>query len=299
MSLRCPTCMTDVSDHIGAFCPECGASRAGIHDAIPEDVYHADKGSLSVSGAKKLLPPSCPAIFKYELDHGQQQRDVFDYGKAAHKEALGVGAEVVVVDADNWMTKAAKEAKVAAYAEDKVPLLAKDKAAVDAMGAALQAHPLASALLDPDNGKAEVSAFWDDPTFGVLRRCRFDWLREAKGGRLLLVDYKSCASAERNTFAKAAASYGYDMQAAWYTDLAYGLGLADDISFLFIAQEKTAPYLVNVIELDAPSIERGRKRNDKALGIYRDCTEADVWPSYSDDVELVSLPRWAFYEDAA
>jgi hypothetical protein len=95
--------------------------KPGLYDGLDEAEYHGHKGSVSVSGAKKLLPPSCPAIFKHERDQGQQQRDVFDFGKAAHKEALGVGPELVVVDADNWMTKAAKEAKAAAYADGSVP----------------------------------------------------------------------------------------------------------------------------------------------------------------------------------
>jgi hypothetical protein len=144
--------------------------KPGLYDGLDEAEYHGHKGSVSVSGAKKLLPPSCPAIFKHERDQGQQQRDVFDFGKAAHKEALGVGPELVVVDADNWMTKAAKEAKAAAYADGSVPLLAKDKAAVDAMGAALRAHPIASALLDPDHGKPEQSAFFSDLAHGVPPR---------------------------------------------------------------------------------------------------------------------------------
>jgi len=273
--------------------------KPGLYADLDEASYHGDRESLSVSGAKKLLPPSCPALFKHERDNGQAPRQVFDFGRAAHAAVLGAGATMRVVDADDWRGKAAREQRDEIRAAGETPVLRAEAEQVAAMALAIKAHPIASALLDRNHGRPEVSAFWDDPTHGVTRRCRFDWLREAKDGRLLLVDYKSCASAERNAFAKAAASYGYDMQDAWYTDMAHALGLADDISFLFIAQEKTAPYLVNVIELDAPSIERGRRRNDKALQIYRDCTEADVWPGYADDVELISLPRWAFYEDAA
>jgi hypothetical protein len=275
--------------------------KPGLYDDMAEATYHGDKGSLSVSGAKKLLPPSCPAIFKYERDNGQPQRDVFDYGKAAHKEALGVGPEIVVVDADNWMTKAAKEAKAAAYADGKVPLLAKDVAAIDQMGTALRAHPIASALLDPDHGRPEVSGFWRDPGHDVLRRFRLDWLPETDGGRLIVPDYKSTACAEPGAIRKAVANFGYHQQHAWYVDGIAALELAEDIAFVFIFQEKTAPYLVTVVELDTEAVLLGRKRNDQALQVFAECTAIDVWPSYTSEVELISLPSWATYtlENAA
>jgi hypothetical protein len=273
--------------------------NAGIHDGIPEQQYHADKESLSVSGAKKLLPPSCPALFKWERDNGQPPKAAFDFGHAAHAAVLGVGAELAVIEAEDWRSKAAREARDEAYAAGKTPILAADKVRVDGMAEALRANPLAAALLNPDRGKPEQSAYWLDPTHDVVRRCRFDWLPDTDGGRLLLTDYKSTASAEPKAFAKSAATYGYDMQAAWYMDVAHGLGLADDIAFLFVAQEKTAPYLVTVCELDTEAVARGRRRNDRALQVYAECSATDTWPSYTTDVELISLPRWAFFEDAA
>ncbi|MGW9447058.1 hypothetical protein, partial [Bacillus mobilis] len=47
-------------------------TRPGVYDGIPEAVYHRDPvpgGSLSSSGARKLLAPSCPALFKYDQEH--------------------------------------------------------------------------------------------------------------------------------------------------------------------------------------------------------------------------------------
>ena len=38
----------------------------GVYDGLDEAAYHADPvpgGSLSASGAKLLLPPSCPALY--------------------------------------------------------------------------------------------------------------------------------------------------------------------------------------------------------------------------------------------
>jgi hypothetical protein len=85
------------------------------------------------------------------------------------------------------------------------------------------------------------------------------------------------------------------MQAAWYLDLARDLGHPAE-AFAFIVQEKEPPYLVTVVELDEPAIDRGRWLNSEALQRFRDCTEADLWPGYitDDQIARVSLPRWAF-----
>jgi hypothetical protein len=268
----------------------------GVYADYPEADYHQHP-ALSASGAKKLLPPSCPAIFKWEQDNGRPGKRAFDFGHAAHAKVLGVGAEIVTVDAADWRTKAAKEAADAARAVGQVPLLAHEVAQVDAMAAALRQHPFASALFDPARGgKPEQSAFWHDAMYGVDRRCRFDWLPATDGGRLIVPDYKSAASAEPTAFARAAANFGYHQQDAWYRDAALALGLAEDVVFVFVVQEKTAPYLVTVCELDADAVQVGRRRNQLALEVFAECSATGVWPGYSDDVELISLPGWATYD---
>jgi hypothetical protein len=160
------------------------------------------------------------------------------------------------------------------------------------MAAALRTHPLAAALLDPARVKAEQSLMMTDPESGVDLRGRLDFLPDARSGRMIIPDYKTTVSADADSFAKAAASYGYVMQDPWYRDLVTGLGLAEDVSFVFVLQEKEPPYLVNVVELDAEAIRIGRGLNRRAIQLFKKCTETNQWPGYSADVELVSLPVW-------
>lgn len=256
------------------------------------DVEYHRHPALSASGAKKLLAPSCPARFKYDRDHGQAPKDVFDFGRAAHAEVLGVGGELVVVEADNWLTKAAKQAREEARAEGKTALLAHEAEQVRGMAEALAAHPVAAALFDPDRGAAEQSVFWHDKRFDVDRRARFDWLPDAGEGRLVIGDYKSAASAEPAAVAKAVANFGYAMQASYYCDAARALG-HEDPAFLFVFQEKVAPFLITVIELDAPAMAYGAAKVARALEVFAECLATDTWPGYSDDIELISLPAWA------
>lgn len=256
---------------------------------MTSDEYHAHP-ALSSSGARKLLPPSCPALFKWHRDNQQAPKRVFDFGHAAHRIVLGDGNEIVVVDADDWRTKAAREARDAAHAEGKSPLLPGEFATVQLMAVEMLRHPHAATMRQP--GKPEQSLFAKDAATGVWLRARIDWLPDATNERMVLVDYKTTASAEPGAFARSVAKYGYFMQAAFYIDIVKALGIADDPAFLFVAQEKTAPFLVTVFELDDEALRIGRLRNRQAIEVFARCTETDTWPSYASDVQPIGLPLW-------
>jgi hypothetical protein len=275
-------------------------TEPGVYD-IPVDVYHRDPvegGSLSCSGSRKLIPPSCPAKFRWHQDHaGEEHAPHFDMGHAAHKLVLGEGAEIVVIDADSWRTKDAREAKEAAYAAGHIPLLAADYETVVEMAAALDAHPIARHMFVPGTGKPEQTLVWRDERTGIMRRALLDWLPDS--GRVY-PDYKTAVSAWPEDFRGPADRYGYAMQASWYLDGVRALGLGgDDAAFVFVVQEKEPPYLVSVIELDSMSLRIGAQRNRQALSIYQHCCETGEWPGYGDDVALVSLPNWVLATEGA
>lgn len=270
---------------------------AGIYDGLDENEYHADPiegGSLSVSEARRVL--DCPAKYRWFKDNGQEFKDVFDFGKAAHGLVLGCGGEVVICEFDDWRTKDARAARDEARADGKTPMLTKDYSTVQAMAEALKAHPIAMRLFK--TGLPEQSMFWQDrdpfTDRSVWLRGRLDWLPPVPtSGRLIVPDYKTAASAESHAFARSAASYGYHQQAAWYLDGLRTLLGVDDPAFVFVVQEKEPPYVVNVIELDTYALDIGRARNCEAIARWIACTDAGTWPGYSDEVELVALPRWA------
>lgn len=273
-------------------------TRPGVYDGIPEATYHRDPvkgGSLSSSGARKLLAPSCPALYRYEQDHKQPHKKVFDFGSAAHQLVLGEGPGIVQIDAADMRTKAAKEQRDAAYAEGKIPLLPKEYQQVQAMADELKRHPIAGRLFQPGTGKPEQSLFWRDPATGVICRARLDWLpTQVKGKRLIIGDYKTARSVAPHDLQKAIHEHGYHQQDDFYRRGARELGIGDkDTSFVFIFQQKTAPYLVTVVELDWEARRIGKERNDAALKTYKRCMETGVWPGFSDDITILSLPVYA------
>ncbi|GEB16706.1 PDDEXK-like protein of unknown function [Pimelobacter simplex] len=266
----------------------------GFYPDIPEADYHADQTSLSHSGAKTLL--KAPALFRHEQDNPAPFKKAWDYGTAAHAKVLGVGAEIRTIPPSSLAKNgAASTAEAKAFIEQArkegaVPLKAAEVQQIDDMADQLAGHHLAMELLA--DGQPEVSAYAPDPETGILRRCRFDWL-----GPTVLTDYKSATSSEPAAFAKAAKDFGYYQQHPWYLDLARDLGHPAE-AFAFIVQMKTAPYLVTVIELKEPAVRLGRERNQQALQIYRDCTEAGAWPGYVPDTEFarIDLPTYAYYD---
>lgn len=280
-------------------------TEPGVYD-LPAAVYHSDPvqgGSLSSSGAKKLLPPSCPALFKHYLDHGQTPRVEFDLGHAAHAAVLGAGEPIQVIDADDYRSKDARAQRDAAYADGRIPLLRADHEVVQGMAAAIRDHPVAGRLFAPDAGTPEQTLIWRDGEFGVWRRAMLDWLpNRQRGQRLIVADYKTSRSAEPSSITKALDSYGYAQQAAWYLDAVKALNLHGGIepAFVFVFQEKTAPYLVTVAQPDPDALNWGDVLNRKAIHTYRTCMRTGHWPGYADDVISVGLPPWAVrqHEDA-
>lgn len=279
-------------------------TEPGVYEISHAD-YHADPvpgGSLSSTGARRLLPPSCPARFRWEQDNPPEPAASLDTGSAAHDTLLGGGPEIVVIPDEitakdgNWSTAKAKAMVEEVRARGAVPVKPAVWAEVEAMVASVRAHPIAGRLFEPGSGQPEASLFWQDEPTGIWRRARLDWLPDRRGRRLIVPDLKTCLSAHRDKFVKSAADYGYHQQAPYYLDGIRALGLDDDPAFVFVAVEKRPPYLVNVIQLDVTAMRIGAALNRQAIEIFAECQRTGEWPGYSKDIELASLPAW--YERA-
>jgi hypothetical protein len=264
----------------------------GVYDLPPAE-YHA-RLELSSTGVRKLLAPSCPALFQYDREHGEGTKRVWEIGTAAHKLVLGVGPDLVLVDKPRWDTNEIKAQLADIRADGGIPLKRPEYDAVIAMAQALGEHPFAAKLFEPGTGLAEQTLIWQDKETGVMCRALLDWLRfPLPGQRLVVPDYKSCASAEPGKFARAMGDHGYHIQLAWYLAGVRALDLGDDQSVgLLVAQEKTPPYLVTVLQPDPTAMRMGEIRMREALRLYAECTASGRWPGYADDVVLAELPPW-------
>lgn len=279
-----------------------GAREPGIYPGIPDEEYHGDRGSLSSSGARLLLPPSTPAHFRHAMDTPRKPKREFDFGHIAHRLLLGEGArfevlhpEVVGLKADGTAasnpraTAGWKQAEEDARAAGRVPVHADDHAKAEAMVSAVRRHETAGPLFA--EGVAEVSLFAEDPETGVRLRARPDWWTEVDG-RATFVDFKTTVTAEPATFTrKATRDFGYHVQAAFYRRAAALLGLGD-VRFLFVAVEKTSPHLPSVVEFDAEALAEADRLVTQAISTYAECCATGRWPGYPPGIHLASLPPW-------
>jgi hypothetical protein len=269
-------------------------TEPGVYD-IPAEVYH-QQSALSASGMKKLLPPSCPAIFRYEQDHPQPPKKEFDFGHAAHRLVLGAGEDLAVIDAPDWKTKSARDQKDAARAEGFVPLLPQDMDKARTMADEVRRHPLASALFQ--GGRPEQSLFWNDAVTGIARRARLDWLSDPRESRLIVADYKTTTSVDLDDIERSVYEYGYNVQNVQYTDAVRALGLGgEDTVMVFVFQMKTPPFLIRVVQLEQMALKIGRAKIRAAIDKYRECLSAGVWPGY-DDIAYAALPVWGEKKDS-
>lgn len=272
----------------------------GIY-TMPADAYHADpcaEPSLSSSGARTLASGP-PALYWHERQNPPVKR-VFEIGTAGHLMVLEpehFAARVAVIEADDYRTKAAKEARDEARAAGLTPLLSHEVEMVRAMRAALWTDPVARTAFI--GGAAEQALFWRDGEFGVWCRTRPDYLPPH---RRYLVDYKTSVSADPRQFGKRMLDYGYHQQAAWYLDGVAAVTGERPERFAFVVQEKAPPYLCAVCWVDPEAIEIGRELNRYATGLFAWCLRRGEWPGYRDTPEAppraftVTLPGWALRE---
>lgn len=267
----------------------------GVIAGMPDETYLRHP-ALSASGVRRLLSPSTPAHYRYWADHPQPPKQAFDLGHVVHKLVLGAGQEIVVITADDYKTKAAREERDAAYAAGQIPLLFDEYNRAKAMAAGVRANPLANALFHPDRGQPEQSLFWTDPETGAPMRSRLDWLPEVHRGRMVIPDLKTCLSASPHHLRKATFDYGYFIQDPFYRSGVRALGLAEDVGFVFVFVEKDPPHLTVVRQLDPDALTAGQEAIRRATDLYADCLATNTWPGYGDDIDEISLPPWAAHQ---
>ena len=272
-------------------------TEPGIYDNVTADTYHGqltDTPSLSSSMAR-AISEACPAKMWWDSylnpDREREEKAAFDIGKSAHLMFLEphlFSAQMVVVDADDFRTKAAQIARDDAYAAGKTPLLPKHVEMLGSMRSLLLSDPVAGAAFE--DGKGEQTFVARCPETGVWLKARPDW--RPHHGRWL-VDYKTTTDASPEAVSKAIWEHRYFQQAPWYSMVVALVTGEAPPPVWFIFQEKTAPYLLTVHVIDPIDLLSGDDLNRQAIRTFANCLETQRWPSYSDRPLVTRLPHWA------
>ena len=103
---------------------------------------------------------------------------------------------------------------------------------------------------------------------------------------------KTTQDGRARAFEKSVANYGYARQAAFYRDGFAKVGVPVE-AFVFVAVEKSAPWLVSLFMLDDESMQRGEAMVREDLRTLAECLERDEWPGHPVEIQTISLPPWA------
>ena len=90
------------------------------------------------------------------------------------------------------------------------------------------------------------------------------------------------------------------MQAGMYTEgVMRAKKLRKRPGFLFVAQEKKAPYSVNVIEVTEDVMKVGVQKFYELIEKYHNCKTVDIWPGFVDEnvPNETQLPGWWSLQD--
>jgi len=151
-------------------------------------------------------------------------------------------------------------------------------------------HPTLKSFLDRPH-TVEGSCF-----FRVIRcycKCRPDLVVYGSGREVEVLDLKSTtdASPGPSGFPKQIATWGYDTQMVFYKRGLENNGLKVK-RFVFLAVEKSPPYLTGAYEIDPDELETARSIITKACATAVDCRKRDYWPGYGEKTHVVKLPPW-------
>lgn len=236
-----------------------------------------------------------PQKFKYYREHPPEPTPALLFGQVFHKMLLEPDTfdeEFVAAPGVNRRTKEGKQIleNFASKHENQKIITAEMFDQAKEMCDAIKREPLAVKLL---KGKAELPFFWTDEMTGEECKCRVDVLN-TEYRQPIIVDAKTTADASTESFIRSAINYGYDFQAAMYSE-----GVEKNIGkkplFVFIAVEKEPPFSVNILQADELMLRRGYDIFREYIGIYHDCKTSGNWYGYLgklNQINNLALPAY-------
>ena len=246
-----------------------------------------------------------PEKFRWYIDHPIEPTPAMAFGSAIHKmilEPASFGDEYAVAPVCDRRTSDGKLMWKTFLEENegKTVISTDDAVIMKEMEEALERCSVANDLLRGD-GDAEIAFFWTDDRTGEKCKVKLDRLIKGMDGKFYIVDYKTTTCAETEAFNRSMLKFGYTLQAAMYTEaLMRGYKLPYRPGFIFVVQEKKAPYSINIIQVSPEVMEYGETQFRTLLDKLHTCKELDEWPGYlpvGGGYNWTDLPAWADVEE--
>ena len=265
-----------------------------IRQDISAQDYHRDPApepSLSSSVAQVLVgqSPAHARLAHPRLNPDYQPREptpAMELGTAVHGIALGFIGHFEFVDAPDWRTKAAKQAREIIRSDSAVALLEKQRDQVFAMAESIRKYL-------PSEFTPEVTILWSDN--GAWFRARLDVMADG-----IIYDIKTTGLFAHSDDWGRTKLWDYAMQVGLYRR-AYAVEHEGELPrWRFIVQEDKPPYASQVYALDEKALAYCDDLAARAMFQWANCMEKNEWPAYPDFGVLAELPGWlrAKCEDA-
>jgi hypothetical protein len=292
----------------GDTCPAYACPLTGrIIEGLSARDYHAHAFSsvphLSASIAKILIDktPEHARLVHPLLrrpDDPAPAKETIDDGTLIHHAVLERFDRIAIIEAKDYRTKAAQEARDAALADGKIPLV---EGRVEEITRA--AHTIRRRIAEagtPLDGTSELTVTWTElATDGAPVQCkaRIDHLR-TNALYLTGIDLKTCGSADDDSIGSQMARLGYDVQEAAYRRAIEALRLSSAnslrvVEFLFAFAELEPPHAVRIVETDSQFRALGARMWRYAIDTWAECLRTGVWPAtYSTERLRVECKPW-------
>lgn len=282
----------------------------GIHYDVGETFYHQDRlcesPTLSRSEMVTLVDESPLHLWtKHPRLRGAEPKEAtaeMIFGSACHKAVLGKGADVVIIDADDFRTKEAKATRDAALAAGRIPLLMRKWEDVQILAEAFDVRLKEFGMFDDFNAaKSEVVLLWQESEHCMGRAMADKLLIDEEKKRAIFFDTKFCETANPTWLGKHYGDMNYHVQRAWYPR---GLAklrpdLAGRISWIFLNQETSYPFAMVPCDLDGQFTAIGESKSLRAVKLWEECIASNKWPGYTDSPINLEPPKWLLSQEMA
>jgi hypothetical protein len=236
-----------------------------------------------------------PAHAKFWQQNRDDASEASDTGTAIHDALLEGMDRIVAIDAPDWRTKAAKEARDVARLDGKIPMLAHKvknvEGAVNAAHKFIGASPLAGIFT---SGKPEQTLIWEEG--GLRCKARPDWLTNDRDILLHLKTTKGSANPEV-WIRSQLEPMGYDVALAWYQRAIEQFVDADSCEHVVLVVEQEAPHGCSLISLDPAMWSIAHAKVARALATWQRCVAAGRFPAYPSAIHYAEPKPWQLAQE--
>lgn len=242
----------------------------GIHEGVPERVYHAPVLGMVSVGALTRMAQS-PDHYRRWLDEPAEATAALEFGKLAH---------MALLEPHEYALQPAPTTKPGREMRETIAAM------VARVHERRESDPPLAALLE--GSARELTLRWKDGISGLECRARADVYVPDLG---LVIDYKTTNDASEDAFARAAGDYGYHWIAAHYGNGFAAVGKPLN-GYVFAVQEKKSPYAYAFRVLDDKALRLGQESVTRYSRKLAECMARKEWPAYGPVISIISLKPW-------